>query len=93
MSFLDWDYADLEKVISIFLIYFIYMSTLQTHQKMTSDPITDACEPPCGCWKLNSGPLEEQSVLLTAEPSIQPHLYLLDAPLTLVSIYLEAYCH
>jgi hypothetical protein len=24
---------------------------------------------PCGCWKLNSGPLEEQSVLLTAEPS------------------------
>jgi hypothetical protein len=30
---------------------------------MTSDPITDGCEPPCGCWELNSGPLEEQSVL------------------------------
>jgi hypothetical protein len=30
------------------------------------------CEPPCGCWDLNSGPLEEQSVLLTAEPSLQP---------------------
>ena len=28
-------------------------------------------EPPCGCWKLNSGPLEEQSVLLTTEPSLQ----------------------
>jgi hypothetical protein len=25
-----------------------------------------------GCWDLNSGPLEEQSVLLTAEPSHQP---------------------
>ncbi|KRY65434.1 hypothetical protein T4D_8955 [Trichinella pseudospiralis] len=21
----------------------------------------DGCEPPCGCWELNSGPLEEQS--------------------------------
>jgi hypothetical protein len=30
------------------------------------------CEPPCGCWDLNSGPLKEQSVLLTAEPSLQP---------------------
>ena len=36
------------------------------------DLITDGCEPPCGCWELNSGPLEEQSVLLTAEPSLQP---------------------
>ncbi|CAO2577873.1 hypothetical protein LEMLEM_LOCUS287, partial [Lemmus lemmus] len=31
------------------------------------------CEPPCGCWELNSGPLEEQSVLLTAELSLQPY--------------------
>jgi hypothetical protein len=41
------------------------------HQK-ASDPIIDGCEPPCGCWELNSGPLEEQSVLLTTEPSLQP---------------------
>jgi hypothetical protein len=34
--------------------------------------IMDGCEPPCGCWDLNSGPSEEQSVLLTAEPSLQP---------------------
>jgi hypothetical protein len=33
-----------------------------THQKSVSDPITDGCEPHCGCWELNSGPLEEQSV-------------------------------
>ena len=31
--------------------------------------ITDGCEPPCGRWNLNSGPREEQSGLLTAEPS------------------------
>jgi hypothetical protein len=29
----------------------------------------DLCEPPCGCLKLNSGPLEEQPVLLTSELS------------------------
>jgi hypothetical protein len=34
---------------------------------------TDGCEPPCGCWELNLGPLEEQSVLLNTEPPLQPH--------------------
>jgi len=29
-------------------------------------------QPPCGCWDLNLRPLEEQSVLLTFEPSLQP---------------------
>ena len=47
-------------------------SCLQTHQKRASDPITDGCEPPCGCWELNLHPLEDQSVLLTTEPSLQP---------------------
>jgi hypothetical protein len=41
------------------------------HQKRASDPITDGCEPPCGCWELNSGPLEEQSV-----PLLSSTLYL-----------------
>jgi hypothetical protein len=41
------------------------------YQKRASDLIMDHCEPPCGCWDLNSGPSEEQSVLLTAEPSLQ----------------------
>ncbi|GAB1301764.1 Set1/Ash2 histone methyltransferase complex subunit ASH2 [Apodemus speciosus] len=37
----------------------------ETHQKRASDLIMDGCEPPYGCWDLNSGPSEEQSVLLT----------------------------
>jgi hypothetical protein len=44
------------------------------HQKRVSDLITAGCEPPCDCWDLNSGPSEEQSVLLTTEPSLQPLL-------------------
>ena len=41
------------------------MSALWTPvgQKKVLDPITDGCKPPWGCWELNSGPLEEQSVL------------------------------
>jgi hypothetical protein len=42
------------------------------HQNRASDLITNGCEPPCGCWDLNSGPSEEQSVFLTTEPSLQP---------------------
>jgi hypothetical protein len=28
----------------------VHCSCLQTHQKTASDPITDGCESPCGCW-------------------------------------------
>jgi hypothetical protein len=45
---------------------------MQIHQKRASDLIKNGCEPPCDCWKLNSGQLEEQLVLLTTEPYLQP---------------------
>ncbi|KAM7329170.1 hypothetical protein ACRRTK_010783 [Alexandromys fortis] len=45
---------------------------MPAHQRRAPDLIIDGCEPPCGCWELNSGPLEEQPVLLTSEPSLQP---------------------
>jgi hypothetical protein len=58
--------------IYLFIYYMkVHCSCLQTHQKKATDLITDVCEPPCGCWDLNSGPLEEHLVLLTAEPSLQ----------------------
>ena len=41
-------------------------------QKRAPDLIPDGCEPPYGCWELNSGPLEEQAILLISEPSLQP---------------------
>ena len=34
--------------------------------------IIDGCVSPYVCWELNLGPLEEQTVLLAAEPSLQP---------------------
>jgi hypothetical protein len=62
------------KDLFVLYIYMYHCSYPQTHQKRTSDLIIDGCEPPCGCWDLNSGPLEEQSVLLTAEPCLQRSL-------------------
>jgi hypothetical protein len=58
----------------LFIYYMkVHCSCLQTLQKRASDFIMDGCEPPCGCWDLNSGPSEEQSALLTTEPSRQPY--------------------
>ena len=53
------------------------MLCFHVHQKRASDPITDGREPPCACWELSSGPLEEKPLLLTAGPSLQPLLLLL----------------
>jgi hypothetical protein len=64
--------AFLKKDLFIYFMYIGYIIAAFRHtRKRASDPIIDGCEPPCGCWELNSGPLEEQSVLLTAEPSLQ----------------------
>ena len=58
-----------------FFIYFIHPTPLlRAIGFVCLFLITDGCEPPCSCWELNSGPLEEQSVLLTAEPSHQPSI-------------------
>ena len=46
-----------------------------TYQKKTSGHIIDGFEPSHGGWELNSGSLEEQPVLLTAKPSLQPLFY------------------
>jgi len=63
----------------LFILYLlVHCCSLQTHQKRALDPITDGCEPSYGCWDLNSGPLEEQSVLLTTEPFLQPSLLFLN---------------
>jgi hypothetical protein len=57
----------------LFIYLFIYLfiickytvAVFRQHQKRASDLITGGCEPPCGCWDLNFGPLEEQSGALT----------------------------
>jgi len=41
-------------------------------QKRALDLIIDDCETPCSCWELNTGPLEEHTVILTSEPSLHP---------------------
>jgi hypothetical protein len=57
----------------LFIIYKAYTippACMPAGQKRTPNLIMDGCESPCGCWELNSGPLEEQPVLLIPEPSL-----------------------
>ena len=48
-----------------FIVYFMFNSTclricLYAGARSPKTRVTDSYEPPCGCWELNSGPLEEQ---------------------------------
>jgi hypothetical protein len=54
----------------IYYVYSVLLACMPAGQKRAPDPITDGCEPLCGCWELNSGPLEEPTVLLASEPSL-----------------------
>lgn len=52
-----------------------HVHSAQGGQKRASDPetgVTDSCEQPYWCWELNMVLLEEQSMFLTPEPSLQP---------------------
>jgi hypothetical protein len=56
-----------------FKIYYIYsiLPACMTAGQRVPDLITDAYDPPCACWELNLGPLEEQPMLLTSVQSLQ----------------------
>lgn len=51
-------------VVVLRFVYFMYMCAL-----FACGPL-DGCQPPCSCWGLNSGALEEQPVLSTSESSL-----------------------
>jgi hypothetical protein len=52
----------------------VYVSSAYGDQKRKLEApetgVTCGCELPYGCWELNLGPLQEQPVLLTMEPSL-----------------------
>ena len=56
----------------VYSTYGILPACMPAGQKMAPGLITGGCEPPCGLWELDSGPLEEQPVFLTSEPSHHP---------------------
>lgn len=58
----------------IIIISCVWVFCLRVHPFTTCEPGTQGGgEPPCGCWQLNPGPLQQQ-VLLTIEPTFQPHV-------------------
>ena len=63
-------FSNIKKKVFISLMDECSTAYTSTGQKRASDPLVDGCEPPCGCWELNSGSLVKRTVLLTAEPSL-----------------------
>ena len=99
MGFFFFFFKEFYLLFFLRFIYLLYVSTLylhcsclQTHQKRASDFVTDGCEPPCGCWDLNSGPWEEQLVLLTTEPPHQPESCLFKNVNFVNFLYSESQC-
>lgn len=61
-------------MINLLLFHVHWCSACMCVRMRVWDPpeLIDSCERPCGCWESNLGPLEEQQLLLTAKPSLQP---------------------
>ena len=53
------------------LLFFLHIC-LHEGVRSAGTGVTESWELPCGCWELNSVPLEEQPVFLTTESSVQP---------------------
>ena len=58
-----------------FVCMYVCAWCLKRPEEGVSSPrigVTDSCEPSCGSWELNPGPLKEQPVLLNSESHLQP---------------------
>ena len=65
----------LSDCVSVYNVHVCHPQRLEEGVRSVSISIIDGCELPCGCWDLNPGLLEEQPVLLTSEPTLQPLLH------------------
>lgn len=61
-----------------FIFIYMWIGTLQCvclvpmqTPRCPESEVTDGCEISCSYWELNTGPQEEQHVLLTTHPSLQ----------------------
>ena len=75
-------------------MFYVYAHHVQAWSKEDAGSpgieTTDVREPPCGCWKSNPGPLQEQQMFLTAEPSLSSPLLLLLLLLLLTHAFLHS---
>ena len=55
--------------------WYQYQWSLEEDSGYPETEVTDGCKPPCGCWELNLGNLEEQPVFLTMELPFQTFFF------------------
>jgi hypothetical protein len=59
-----------KKDLFVYYLHSVLPACMPAGQKRVPDHIIDGYELPNGCWKLSSGPLGEQPLLLTSQPSV-----------------------
>jgi hypothetical protein len=67
----------------------MYICTPEEGIGVHGTTVLDGYEPLYGCLELNSGPLKEQPLLLTTEPSLQPQIFIFLEILFTSFIYFE----
>lgn len=60
------------RTLKICYVHNVLLVCTLAHQKKAPELIIDGSESPSACWEWNSGPLEDQPVLLPAVSSLQP---------------------
>jgi hypothetical protein len=94
LSVLEWEhpFKNQKKIFFLILCVWVYRLSVFLYITCVACPlrcpergircprtgVTDGCELPHRCWKLNSGTLEEPPVLLTTEPPLRPFRTVLD---------------
>ena len=63
-------------------LYYVHLQVPRSQRRYWDTRVTDCSALPRRCWEPNLGPLQEQQVLLTTEPSLQPHCLCFSFPLT-----------
>ena len=61
--------------VSVCHVYPWYPQKLKEKVRSSGTGVKDGCEPPCRCWESNLGPLEEQTLFITADLSFYPREY------------------
>lgn len=54
--------------VEVLNVLVLWPFSLTRDRKKGSALVSAGCEPPCGCWKLSSNPLQEEQVFITAKP-------------------------
>lgn len=80
--------------VSVHHIHTYYPLRPEEHIRSRGTGVSDSCKWPRKCWKSNPGSLEEQVVLITVEPALQPctSLFVYNVGITPTALLMRSRC-